>query len=90
MYLDHACVGVVTTLILSPAFPAMADAVGRMGSDSYGSVFGILNIAYALGMMVGPLAGSAAVEVLGIRAALAGMGLCFGAFACFVQFRTAR
>jgi MFS family permease len=85
-----ACVGVVTTLILSPASPAMADAVERMGSDSYGTVFGILNIAYALGMMSGPLVGSALVELLGIRAALAGLGLCFGGFALFVQARTAR
>jgi len=85
-----ACVGVVTSLILSPASPAMADAVERMGSDSYGTVFGILNIAYALGMMAGPLLGSAVVELLGIRAALAGMGLGFGGFALFVQARTAR
>ena len=80
-----ACVGVVTTLIMSPASPAMADAVERMGSDSYGSVFGILNIAYALGMMAGPLLGSALVEALGIRAALALLGLGFGAFALRVR-----
>jgi multidrug resistance protein len=80
-----AVIGVVTTLIMSPASPAMADAVERMGSDSYGSVFGILNIAYALGMMAGPMLGSAAVQVLGIRPALAGMGLAFGAFALRVR-----
>jgi len=77
--------GIVTTLIMSPASPAMADAVERMGSDSYGSVFGILNIAFALGMMAGPLLGSAMVQMLGIRAALAGMGLGFGAFAAVVR-----
>jgi multidrug resistance protein len=80
-----ACIGVVTSLILAPASPAMADAVERMGSDSYGSVFGILNIAYALGMMAGPLLGSALVESLGLRAALVGMGLGFGIFAVQVR-----
>jgi multidrug resistance protein len=80
-----AVLGIVTTLILSPASPAMADAVERMGSDSYGSVFGILNIAYALGMMAGPLLGSAVVQVLGIREALGVMGLAFGAFALLVR-----
>ncbi len=80
-----AGVGVVTSLIMSPASPAMADAVERMGSDSYGSVFGILNIAYALGMMAGPLLGSAVVEALGIRTALAVLGLGFGAFALRVR-----
>jgi MFS family permease len=83
--LAMAGVGVVTTLILSPASPAMADAVERMGSDSYGSVFGILNIAYALGMMAGPLVGSALVEAVGIRQGLVGMGLAFGAFALLVR-----
>jgi multidrug resistance protein len=80
-----ACIGVVTSLILSPASPAMADAVERMGSDSYGSVFGILNIAYALGMMAGPMLGSALVQSLGLRAALVGMGLAFGLFAVQVK-----
>ena len=56
-----------------------------MGSDSYGSVFGILNIAYALGMMAGPFLGSALVQGLGIRAALGLMGLAFGAFALRVR-----
>jgi hypothetical protein len=54
-------------------------------------VFGILNIAYALGMMAGPVLGSGIVELFGIRAALAAMGLAFGAFALSVgQIRTAR
>jgi MFS family permease len=75
-----AVIGITTTLILSPASPAMADAVERMGSDSYGSVFGILNIAYAVGMMAGPLLGSAVVQTLGIRVALVAMGLAFGTF----------
>jgi len=80
-----ACVGVVTTLIMSPASPAVADAVERMGSASYGSVFGILNIAFALGMLAGPLVGSAMVQWLGIRPALAVLGLGFGAFALRVR-----
>lgn len=80
-----ACTGILASLIMSPASPALADAVARMGSDSYASVFGILNLAYAVGMMVGPLLGSAAVETLGIRAALVGAGLCFGVFALGIR-----
>jgi MFS family permease len=70
---------------MAPSSPAVADAVERMGSDSYGSVFGILNIAYALGMMVGPLLGSAVVQAVGIRAGLVGIGLVFGAYALLVM-----
>ena len=80
-----ACTGILASLIMSPASPALADAVARMGSDSYASVFGILNLAYAVGMMVGPLLGSAAVQALGIRRALIGAGLCFGAYALRIQ-----
>ena len=80
-----ACLGVITTLIMSPVSPAMADAAERLGTSSYGSVFGILNFAFALGMMVGPLVGSALVQLLGIRAALALMGLCCGGFALKVR-----
>ena len=80
-----AATGVITSLIMAPSSPAVADAVERMGSDSYGSVFGILNIAYALGMMVGPLLGSAVVQAVGIRAGLVGIGLVFGAYALLVM-----
>ena len=80
-----ACLGVVTTLILSPVSPAMADAAERLGTGSYGSVYGILNFAFALGMMAGPLLGSALVQLLGIRAALALLGLGCGAFALRVR-----
>jgi len=48
-------------------------------------VYGILNFAFALGMMVGPLLGSALVQLLGIRAALALLGLGCGAFALRVR-----
>ena len=84
-----ACLGVITTLMLSPVSPAMADAAERLGTSSYGSVYGILNFAFALGMMAGPLVGSALVQLVGIRAALAVLGLGCGAFALRVRTVTA-
>ena len=80
-----ACTGLLASLIMSPASPALADAVARMGSDSYASVFGILNLAYAVGMIVGPLLGSAAVQAVGIKPTLVVAGLCFGAYALRVR-----
>jgi multidrug resistance protein len=73
--------GVTTSLVLSPTSPALADAVERMGSQSYASVFSILNLAFALGMMVGPFAGGALSSLLGLRGALMVMALAFGAYA---------
>jgi multidrug resistance protein len=80
-----AAIGVLSSLILSPVSPALADAVARMGSDSYASVFGILNLAYGVGLMVAPLLGSAVVQGLGIRPALVGAGLVFGGYALRVR-----
>jgi len=82
--------GFTATLIMSPASPALADAVERMGSTSYATVFGILNLSYAVGMMAGPFLGSAGVEVLGIRSTLVLLGLCFGAYALGVGRERAR
>jgi len=85
-----AGLGLTATLIMSPASPALADAVERMGSTSYATVFGILNLSYAVGMMAGPLLGSAGVEMVGIRTTLIVLGLCFGAYAFAVRRELAR
>lgn len=83
--LAMAATGLLASLIMSPASPALADAVEGMGSQSYASAFSILNLAYAVGMMTGPLLGSAVVQALGIRPALVLAGLCFGAYALRVR-----
>ncbi|MDE3245592.1 MAG: MFS transporter [Acidobacteriota bacterium] len=72
--------GSIASLIMSPSSPAVADAVEKTGSTSFGSAFSILNIAYAVGMMVGPLVGSALVQLLGLQTALILVGLGFGSF----------
>jgi MFS family permease len=69
-----AALGVVASFVLSPVSPGLADAVEAMGSRSFGSVFSLVNIAYAVGMMAGPLVGSALVEALGLRGALVATG----------------
>jgi MFS family permease len=51
-----------------------------MGSRSFGSVFSLVNVAYAVGMMLGPLVGSALVEAGGIRVALVATGALFALY----------
>lgn len=75
-----AGLGVTASFVLSPASPALADAVEAMGSQSYASVFTLLNVAYSVGMILGPLLGSAAVTVFGVRGAFLASGLVFGAY----------
>lgn len=79
-----AGLGVTASFIMSPASPALADAVERRGSRSFASVFAISNLAFAAGMMVGPLLGSALVVTAGIKTALAFGGACFGAYALYL------
>jgi MFS family permease len=78
--LSMAALGVTTSFVLSPVSPGLADAVETMGSRSFGSVFSLVNIAYAVGMMAGPLVGSALVEAAGLRGALVAMAAVFAAY----------
>jgi MFS family permease len=73
-------VGATASLVMSPLSPAMADAVDRRESQSYGSAFVVLNLAYALGMLLGPVGGSALVQSLGIRTAFLLVALGYGAY----------
>ncbi len=72
--------GCTASLIMSPCSPALADQVERQGSHSFASAFSILNLAYSVGMMVGPLVGGALVQVMGLPAALGLCGLGFGSY----------
>ena len=78
--LSMAALGITASFVLSPVSPGLADAVEAMGSRSFGSVFSLVNLAYAVGMMVGPLAGSALVEAVGLRGALVTTGVVFAMY----------
>lgn len=72
--------GATASFIMSPCSPAVADQVERQGSQSFASAFSILNLAYSVGLMVGPLVGGALVQALGLPVALGLSGLGFGAY----------
>lgn len=72
--------GATASFIMAPCGPAIADAVQSLGRTDYASGFALLNIAYAVGMVVGPFAGSALVEGFGIRAAFVILALGYGGY----------
>ncbi|HEY3399688.1 MAG TPA: MFS transporter [Geothrix sp.] len=72
--------GSTASFIMSPCSPAVADQVERLGSQSFASAFSILNLAYSVGLMVGPLVGGALVQGLGLPMAMGLSGLGFGAY----------
>jgi MFS family permease len=72
--------GLLTSFVISPASPGLADAVEASGSKSFGSAFSLLNVAYSVGMMAGPFVGSALASLIGLPAALVGVGAVFGLY----------
>lgn len=70
-----AALGSVQSLVMSPTGPALSLAVERGGSQSYGGVFSLLNLAFALGILGGPLVGSALAQAGGTLAALLAVAL---------------
>lgn len=52
-----AAFAVAYGFVLVPALPELADIAQRHGGGVYAAVYGAFNIAYSLGMAVGPLAG---------------------------------
>jgi predicted MFS family arabinose efflux permease len=73
--------GSTCSLLMSPCGPALSRLVERKGGTAYGSVFSLLNITFSLGIMVGPMLGSALADLVGLRAAMA---LLAAGFACYL------
>ena len=85
--------GVALNMILTPVFTEAMYAVdeieardpGIFGKGAYAQAFGLMNVAYAVGSLVGPLMGGLLVERVGWNVLTAGTGvLCLGCVApCF-------
>ena len=72
--------GATASFVMAPCGPGVADAVQSLGRTDYASGFALLNIAYAVGMVAGPFAGSALVELCGIRMAFVILALGYAAY----------
>ncbi len=63
-----AGIGITFGLMTAPAAPLLADAISlQKGPANYGAGFGLYNTAFSLGYIIGPLAGGAFVDMLGLR-----------------------
>ncbi|MCE1228233.1 MAG: MFS transporter [Firmicutes bacterium] len=76
--------GLNLSFILSPCSPAVADQVERLGSQSFASGFSILNMAYSIGMVLGPLLGGVLIDRVGVRLALGLVGVGFASYTVIV------
>ena len=51
--------------MITPSLTYMADATSQAGVKSFGLAYGVYNVAWAFGLLVGPSLGGAAYERLG-------------------------
>jgi MFS transporter, DHA1 family, solute carrier family 18 (vesicular amine transporter), member 1/2 len=68
-------VSVAYGFALTPTLPVLAEAVDRRGGGGYGGVYAIYNVAYAVGMMAGPILGGVLASAVGIAPTLLIAGL---------------
>lgn len=78
--LAMAALGFNISFLVSPCSPAVADQIERMESQSFASGFSILNLAYSLGMILGPMVGGFLIDTLGLTWALGALGMGFVAY----------
>lgn len=68
------------SFLVSPCSPAVADQVERLDSQSFASGFSILNVAYSIGMVLGPLVGGLLIDGVGTRWAFGILGIGFATY----------
>jgi len=78
VYLFMFAVGGTCSLLMAPCGPALAGHVE--GKGAHGSVFSLLNITFSIGIMAGPVLGSALADLLGLEAGMAVLAAGFAAY----------
>lgn len=70
-FVTMAGMGVSLGIAITPTMPALADVIDREGGNgSYGVPTSLFNMAWAIGMIGGPVAGTVLAPALGLHAAL--------------------
>lgn len=62
--------GMLIAPLLTPTMAELADTVDSYGQGGYGAAYAIYNVAYAAGMMFGPVSGGLLAQVFGLTTAL--------------------
>lgn len=77
VFLFMFALGGTCSLLMAPCGPALTRLVDQRGETAYGSVFSLLNITFSLGIMAGPVLGSAMADWMGLQTAMAILALGF-------------
>jgi MFS family permease len=60
----------MAALIITPSLAYMADAVSESGAEAYGIAYGVYNVAWACGLLLGPALGGFLFERVGFQTLL--------------------
>jgi MFS transporter, DHA1 family, solute carrier family 18 (vesicular amine transporter), member 1/2 len=63
-------VGAAASFVLTPTLPELANSVDRLGGGAYATAFAVFNMAYSVGMIIGPIIGGGLADVFSISTAL--------------------
>lgn len=66
---------IVFSMIVTPSLAYIAEVASAAGFESYGVVYGVYNVAWAVGLMVGPAAGGFLLERIGFGPLVIGWSL---------------
>jgi hypothetical protein len=69
-----AVFGGACAILLAPTLPEIAAVCERHGADAFGAGYAAFNLAYAVGMAAGPIAGGILAPALGFTATLLLLG----------------
>jgi MFS family permease len=72
--------GSTCSLLMGPCGPVLSRLVERKGGSAYGSVFSLLNIAFSVGLMAGPMLGSVLEDLVGLDLAMGILAVAFLAY----------
>ncbi|MBK5345674.1 MFS transporter [Bacillus sp. TH22] len=62
--------GAAAGLVLTPTLPELANSVDRLGGGAYATAFAVFNVAYSVGMMIGPIFGGFFADMFNVSTAL--------------------
>ena len=65
----------VFSMMVTPSLAYVAQVASAAGFESYGVVYGVYNVAWAVGLLIGPALGGFALERVGFEALSIGWGV---------------
>ena len=74
------CFGTAYAIVTTPTLPLLGHYVTQKGGGAYGQIYALWNMAYSIGMFVGPVVAGFMIEYFGFKITLIILGVTAIAF----------